>query len=345
MNRFRKIALLFCAGAVLVVAIFAVVQVGQHRRERELAETLASYQRMAWEDEGALAKVREKVSARDIPTLLKWLHRGNGPEWRREWERKLYSAIARSDEELLRKHNLPALAVCGFEVLGTKGAPAIAALGRILRSGNGEDEVLYAIAPIGEPAWEITKELASGELLGERFCGAWLLGALGMNKEESVPRLLKLATEANEHLRKTAFIALGEFPCAETERLFSEMMASGDESKVQTGAYGLHRGGEGAMKTLVNFYDSSTNEMGKKVVLEALYIRDATERASRHKSFRRQTHYRWKYPLYCHPHSEINRFIEGGHDVDALWAKVRPRVLAGEESRFDEEMKRLRESR
>jgi hypothetical protein len=123
------------------------------------------------------------------------------------------------------------------------------------------------------------------------------------------------------------------------------MMASGDESKIQIGAYGLHTGDPRVMKTLVSIYDSSTNETGKRVVLEALYLRDATERASKHKSFRRQTHYRWKYALYCHPHSEINGFIEGRHDVDALWARIRPRILAGEEARFDEDMERLRESR
>jgi hypothetical protein len=334
MNRLRKIALMFLGVAVLLLGTFAVAQVGQHRRERELAETLALYQRMAGEDEGALTKARGKVSEKDIPTLLKWLNDGNGPAWRKEWERKLYTAIARSDEELLRKHHLPELAVCGFEVLGTNGAPAIPALvarAKEMRSGF---RAIEALVSIGEPAWETADRLAKSRESRERRFAAYIMGVLGIRTNESVEFLLGLARDADEKVRFDAYRALEEFRCERSDKVFiARLQISKDDEEIKRTIYALADGGTNALRTLVRVYDETSDHGTRHLILERLL----TRRTKRLKTIReRKDAYEMRY---------IERFIGDpfeSTDRDALWSAVRDNILTGGEPNLHEEYREQR---
>jgi len=91
----------------------------------------------------------------------------------------------------------------------------------------------------------------------------------------------------------------------------------------------------------VGYYDSNSDAETRRTILNGLYVREAVMKAETRTSFSPLDSYKLSYQWFDHPHSEINNFAELGYDVDALWAIVRPRILAGKEAWFDEAMKRL----
>ena len=53
--------------------------------------------------------------------------------------------------------------------------------------------------------------------------------------------------------------------------------------------------------------------------------------------------YRWKYDWFRNPHGELSAFIKDPRNIETVWEKFRPRILAGEEERLNEELMLLQQ--
>ena len=322
----------FCVAAVVVIAGLMIAQARRMDRELELAGLLDAC------NDVHQARVEGWVRVEDLPMLVDWITAKESPPWLHNLKRK-----ARGWTGSLQpmEYEFRAWAVKGFEILGTNAAPAIPQLMEALQKGLGEDEAVHALGLIGEPVWETAYELANGQTDG-RLLGAFLLGGTRIREEESRKVLLKLTADPEPVVREIALMALAEFPNDATERMFHEMLLSGDKKKIGMGAYGLHLGGESAVKILVDAYDSTTNKFVKGEVLAAFSLRDDVQTMRRHESspFWR---YQRKRGFFGNVHSEIRMFgAFVDEDEEALWSAVRERVLAGKEAEVEKEIVKVR---
>ena len=323
----------FVAGGATIAGLI-IAQARRMDRELELAGLLHAC------NDVQQARVEGWVRVEDLPMLVDWIVAKESPAWLHnlKWKVRVWTGSLQPTEYEFR-----AWALKGFEILWTNAAPAIPQLMDAFQKELGEDEAVYALGLIGEPIWETAYELANGQTdAGMVGVGAFLVGGAGIRPEESREVLLKLTANPEPVVREIALMALAEFPNDETERMFHEMLLSGDKMKIGKGAYGLHMGGESAVKILVDAYDSTTNKFVKGEVLAAFALRDDVQSLRKYESspFWR---YQRKRGFFENVHSEIRMFgAFVDEDEEALWKAVRERVLAGKDAEVEREIVRVR---
>jgi hypothetical protein len=125
-------------------------------------------------------------------------------------------------------------------------------------------------------------------------------------------------------------------PCEETTELFGKMLRSDDRSMIETGAYGLHRGGRKAMRMLVDKFESTTNRWVHGTVLRAVYAREQIWRARKNGSPPA-----WEYRMrhgFCFSasHNAVSMIVDEGNALEVM-GRVREKLLNEEETDLEKE--------
>ena len=339
-----RLGMIFSAGAVVLLLVGGMLffQGMRERRESELIERLSRVEALISESTNWVEQARAErlVTPDDLPIFVRWLGRAYRSELVKKLE-ALYRSLDREKDFVDGGYEFQATR--GFVILGTNAAPAIPTLVQFLRRGNDPQIAIQAMGSIGEPVWETAVRFTGSDSAEERTYGAYLMGVLRMNPEESVPTLLRLKDEKESGIRANALVALAELPCEETVALFREMLWSEDRSTFSAGAYGLHQGGKEAMRLLVERFDSTTNSWMHETILRAVFARESNWRAPR-QSMPRSWEYQWRYGyMFSASHNEVTSFLRTGSAAEVMEV-VREKLLKGEETNLTEEMEKLQGS-
>src|SRR5688500_17501052 len=192
-----RLGMIASTGAVVLLLVGGMLSFHglRERKESELMERLSRLEGLIGESTNWVEQAREErlVRSDDLPILLRWLGREYRPEWMKKAE-AMYRRLDRDDENVSGDYAFEATR--GVAILGTNAAPAIPALVQFSRRGDDYPELaIQALGSIGEPVWETAVQFAKSDSPEERMFGAYLMGVLRTNPEESVPVLLRLKEE------------------------------------------------------------------------------------------------------------------------------------------------------
>ena len=318
----------------------------KQRKELALLSVVAAYQKEidgGASAEGLVAQARAegKIAPEHLPLYLRWYIVGDKPVWRSiqyrlgPWFPGLVPTSVDYDPQML--------ALFAFEVLGTNAAPAMPELKRLLAGRKMGDHPRYLMVSLGESAWTTAREYAASKSPVEREQGAFLLGALRVRPDETVPLLFDLLEDPADRVRKEALKALAEFPCARTEEYFRGMLASARrESEVREALYGLHAFGSAAFPRYIDAYEANARPGVRQAVLAVLTSIENFQLVEAAGASFRCWYYHSKKAWFEKTAIDLPPRVAGIDQVE-LWKAVRAKLLAEGPPSVQREIFRLQE--
>ena len=186
-------------------------------------------------------------------------------------------------------------------------------------------------------------DLSASPSTAERLRGIFLLGALQLNREQTIPVLTNLLSDPDVLVSDAALTALAEFPGPDITSFFAGRLSSAKDNKsVRAAAYGLHSDPEQTTQALIEAYETTHQRDVLIAVLAALefkQILQVMESAST-----RTWLYESKRPEFDRTYIWIDQRLPSINE-QTLWNTVRSNIHAGRLPSVRNEILRLEEAR